>query len=201
MVDKTSEGLLMTVWSAKRRAKDQYDLTAQIYNELYGEEQEAKYVTAFSNLKCGIGGLVLDLGCGPGLLFWHFSKVTDQVVGVDLSRNLLLEAKHEAAKVRVRVSLVQADADHLPFVGELFDAVFAFTVLQNMPKPLETLKETRRVLKPEKQVVVSGLKKAFPLEEFKKILMASGFHIVSLEDDDTLRCYIAIIDKNRDLTR
>ena len=180
----------MTVWTTKRRAKNRYDLTAKLYDKLYAEEQEAKYKAAFQKLSNAPHGLVLDLGCGSGLLFKHLKGKAQSVVGVDLSRNLLLKAKQEAAGNNV--FLVQADADHLPFFGSLFGVLFAFTVLQNMPKPVETLKETRRVLKPEAHIVVSGLKKAFPLERFKRILKKAGFQHVSLTPDDSLKCYIAV---------
>ena len=67
---------------------------------------------------------------------------------------------------------MQADADHLPFKEEFFDVVFAFTVLQNMPKPSETLDELKRVAKVGGRVVVTGLKKAFPLNDSWMFLKA-----------------------------
>ena len=64
------------------------------------------------------------------------------VVGVDISRKLLLKAK-EQARAFPNVFVLQADADHLPFKDGFFDDVFAFTVLQNMPNPNETLSELK----------------------------------------------------------
>jgi ubiquinone/menaquinone biosynthesis C-methylase UbiE len=87
--------------------------------------------------------------------------------------------------------LVQADADHMPFKKNHFSVVFAFTVLQNMPKPLETLNEIKRVAKPEASIVVTGLKKAFSLEAFRTLLESAGLRLVSLEDADALKCYVA----------
>lgn len=127
--------------------------------------------------------------------FCHLGDKAQQVIGVDLSRNLLRKAQKEAAKASVKVSLVQADADFLPFVEGLFDTVFAFTVLQNMPEPLVMLSEAKRVMKPDAEFVVSGLKKAFPLGEFKKVLEKAGFNLVSVDDDDSLKCYIAIVSQ------
>jgi ubiquinone/menaquinone biosynthesis C-methylase UbiE len=197
MVDKTSEGLRMSGWTTKRRAKERYDLTAQMYDELYAEEQEAKYETAFCHLDSELNGLVLDLGCGSGLLFWHLGNRAQEIVGVDLSRNLLRKAQKEAAKVHVKVSLIQADADFLPFIEGLFGTIFAFTVLQNMPEPLETLREAKRVMKPDAEFVISGLKKAFPFEEFKRVLGKVGFSLVSVNDDDSLKCYVAVVSQFR----
>ena len=122
------------------------------------------------------------------------AKATDAaktVVGVDVSSRLLLQAKEHARKFR-NVNLVQADADHLPFISNYFNVVFAFTVLQNMPNPQETLSEIRRNATFDASVVVTGLKKAFPLEIFRRLLLDAGFRVVSLEDADPLKCYVAV---------
>jgi ubiquinone/menaquinone biosynthesis C-methylase UbiE len=70
--------------------------------------------------------------------------------------------------------------------------VFAFTVLQNMPKPLETINEVKRVAKPDASLVVTGLKKAFSLDAFKNLLQRACLRLVSLEDVDALKCYVAV---------
>jgi ubiquinone/menaquinone biosynthesis C-methylase UbiE len=110
---------------------------------------------------------------------------------VDISRILLSQAK-ESAGLFLNVHLVRADADNMPFKDGCFGLVFAFTVLQNMPKPLETLNEFKRVAKPDAPLVVTGLKKAFSLEAFRELLQNTGLQVVSLEDADVLKCYIAV---------
>ena len=114
------------------------------------------------------------------------------VVGVDVSRKLLLKAK-EQANASQNVFLVQADADHLPFSDDFFDPVFAFTVLQNMPEPSATLNELKRVAKCDGRVVVTGLKKAFSLGAFMDVLEGSGLRAVSFVDDESLNCYVAVL--------
>ena len=116
------------------------------------------------------------------------------VVGVDVSRKLLLKAK-EQAKVFPNVFVLQADADHLPFKDGFFGGVFAFTVLQNMPKPAETLDELKRVAKVGGGVVVTGLKKAFPLEKFMDVLEGSGLKLVAFVDDEAMNCYVAVFGR------
>ncbi len=88
---------------------------------------------------------------------------------------------------------MQADADHLPFKESGFDIVFAFTVLQNMPKPTETINELKRATKVDGRVVVTGLKKAFTLTNFMDLLESSGLTVVSFVDDENLKCYIAVL--------
>jgi ubiquinone/menaquinone biosynthesis C-methylase UbiE len=182
-------------WDQKRKMIRRYDLTAKMYDVRYAEEQELKYKTALKRLTAISKGSALDVGCGTGLLFKHVAAEAKTVVGVDISSKLLLQAKKSARDFR-NVHLVQADADHMPFTDDHFDVVFAFTVLQNMPKPLETLNEIKRVAKFEASIVVTGLKKTFSLEAFRTLLESAGLRLVSLEDADALKCYVATTVRN-----
>jgi ubiquinone/menaquinone biosynthesis C-methylase UbiE len=177
-------------WIQKRRVMRRYDATARSYDELYGEEQEAKYRKALEQVSVA-GSTVLDVGCGTGLLFSHIAGVAQAVVGVDVSCELLLRAKEHAVKLR-NVCLVRADADHLPFQNGFFSVAFVFTVLQNMPKPKETLGELKRVTKSDGSIVVTGLKKALSLSEFTCMLEDAGLMMVSFVDDAFLKCYVAV---------
>jgi len=168
-----------------------YDLTAEMYEMRYAEEQAVKYKAALERLNINCNRRVLDVGCGTGLLFSHVAAEAQTVVGVDVSGKLLHQAKERTRDFR-NVHLVQADADHLPFKAALFSTVFAFTVLQNMPKPLETLSEIKRNAERDASIVVTGLKKAVSLEAFKELLQSAGLQVVYLEDTDVVKCYVAV---------
>ena len=181
----------MTGWKDKRKVMQRYDLTAEMYEERYAGEQKAKYRKALENVNVA-DAVVLDVGCGSGLFFSQIATQADIVVGVDIARKLLFKAK-EQARTLSNVFVLQADADHLPFRAEFFDAVFAFTVLQNMPKPSETLDELKRVTKSNGRLVVTGLKKAFSLDGFMDVLEGSGLRVVSFVDNETVNCYVAVL--------
>jgi len=170
----------------------QYDATAKGYDELHGEEQNAKYQAALKNVNVA-GGVVLDVGCGSGLFFKEIADKAKLVVGVDISHNLSLLAK-EQTRGFTNVFVVQSDADHLPFVYGVFEGVFAFTVLQNMPQPLVSLVEWKRVAKKSGKVVVTALKKAIPLGTFMDLVEATGFRVVSFEDNEALKCYVSALE-------
>jgi ubiquinone/menaquinone biosynthesis C-methylase UbiE len=168
-----------------------YDVTAEMYDERYAEEQKAKYKIALENVNVA-DGAVLDVGCGSGLFFSQVASQADMVVGVDVSHKLLLKAK-ERASVFQNVFILEADADHLPFRDGFFDDVFAFTVFQNILKPAETLGEIKRVSKLGGRVVVTGLKKSFPLNIFMDVLEGGGLKSVSFVDDEAVNCYVAVL--------
>jgi ubiquinone/menaquinone biosynthesis C-methylase UbiE len=166
-----------------------YDLTVGMYDSRYAEEQEDKYHAALANV--APKGLILDVGCGTGLLFNYISPKAARLIGVDVSKGLLLRAR-ERTKTLGNVSLIQADADHLPFRDEEFNVVFAFTVLQNMPKPLDTVREIRRIAQVGAVVAVTGLKKTFSVEALVNFLRNAGLHVVSVEDDEKLKGYVTL---------
>jgi trans-aconitate 2-methyltransferase len=76
-----------------------------------------------SRLKLRGDERVLDAGCGTGRLTTELiaSLPHGRVIGVDLSRNMLVEARNHLRRSG-RVSLVAADLLHLPFDGA-FDGI------------------------------------------------------------------------------
>jgi malonyl-CoA O-methyltransferase len=181
----------LAAWKDKRKVMGRYDVTAESYDEQYGEEQKRKYSKALQNIEVG-GKALLDVGCGSGLFFREVAAKAELVVGVDVSRGLLLKAKVQA-KSFGNVFVVQADADNLPFKEGFFDGIFAFTVLQNMPKPALTLTELRWVAKTGGRVVVTGLKKAFGLDKFMDVVEGSTMQVAAFVEEEAVNCYIAVL--------
>ncbi|MDH7563842.1 MAG: class I SAM-dependent methyltransferase [Candidatus Bathyarchaeota archaeon] len=186
----------MAEWRRKRSIMRLYDASAGSYDGLYGEEQNAKIKAAMKHVRLGRKAFVLDLGCGTGRLFDHVAATGGTVIGVDLSKRTLTAAKNRCMSLH-NVSLILADADHLPFVEGVFSHVFALTVLQNMPNPLRTLEETERVAKENAVYAVTGLKKIFSKKQFLELLGNAGLSIVAFEDEESLKCHVAICRKKQ----
>lgn len=180
----------MKEWIRKRKVMCDYDLTAKMYDKRYAEEQNAKFEAALEHLKMERVNIVLDVGCGTGLLFIYVENKAKMVVGLDISRRILFQAKERARKLQ-NVHLVLADADRMPFRWNMFNYTFAFTLIQNMPNPLKTLNEIKRVTIFDAFIVITALKKVFSLNFFEKLLRKTGLKILSFKGE-TLRCYMAI---------
>jgi len=188
-----SEEFAMNEWDKKRRVAHRYDLTAHIYDMQYAEEQTAKIEAALEGLKIEKHSLVLDAGCGTGLLFDYVADKAETTVGLDISRKILLQAKKRVENFQ-GLFLILADADNMPLNGNIFSHVFAITLIQNMPNPAKTLNEIRRVAKDDAVIVITGMKKAFTLEEFEKLLHDAGFNVIALKDEG-LKCYVTVCTK------
>ena len=184
----------MAGWDKKREIMHRYDVTAHMYDMRYAEEQKAKIEAALRNLTIGKRDFVLDAGCGTGLLFGYVACRAEMIVGFDISKKTLLQAK-EHVKDFSNVHLMLADADNMPLKEGVFSHVFAFTLIQNMPDPVRTLNEANRIAKPEGAIVVTGLKSIFSRKSFEELLQNAGLKIVALEDED-LKCYVAVCTKS-----
>jgi len=184
----------MTEWRKKRQTMRHYNQSAKVYDTLYCEEQEAKIKTALTELNLKKENLILDAGCGTGLLFPRITKKVKLVVGIDISTRILKEAK-KRVKEYSNAAVITADTDYTPFPNDTFDTIFAITLLQNTPKPHQTLKEMKRVTKQNAPIVATGLKKAFSRKEFTQLLIEAGLKIKTLKLEENLKEYVATCTK------
>lgn len=175
----------------------QYDRSSHLYEVRYSKEQNLKITTILEKIALKKGDLMVDLGCGTGLLL---RKVEEKqgllAVGIDVSRNMLYSAKR-SLRDSSDVHLILADADTLPIKDSCFSHSFAITLLQNMPNLMSTLKEMKRVTASSALIVITGLKKCFSEESFINLL-----HNVKLNPkllgvgDNKLKCHIAVCVKS-----
>lgn len=79
------------------------------------------------------GKTILEVGCGVGRWSIRLARKGTNVIGIDLSREMLKHAKKQISKEKVtNVDLVVASAQNLPFVLEKFDNILSVTVLQHI---------------------------------------------------------------------
>ena len=95
-------------------------------------------------------GLVVDLGCGPGLFTLLAARTGRETLGIDLTPEMLRQARtnHRRFAPQSPVSFLAADAEHLPLPNESVAAVVSRYVICNLPHPEAALLEIKRVLKP-----------------------------------------------------
>lgn len=93
---------------------------------------------------------ILDIGCGPGTISAEFSLLTTsgKVTAIDLSDQVIqiARATHPTSKYP-NLEFGVGDSYRLHFPDNCFDIVYAHQVLQHLSRPIDALKEMRRVLK------------------------------------------------------
>lgn len=175
---------------AKKRVAKLYNLTAHLYDRRYREEQLLKYKAILSKVRLGEGLKIIDVGCGTGLLLKIVAEYVDLSIGVDSSINMLKKSLKRLGKKR-STGLVLADADNLPFKNHAFNVAFSITLIQNMPKPLQTLKETMRTLCIGGVATIATLKKFMDADSLRRLMFKAGFKDVYTWTEDSLADVIA----------
>jgi len=129
----------MTTSRSFDRAADYYDQTRDL------PEPVATYgIPALLNFIAS-NGKILDVGTGTGRISVPLLRLGADVIGVDLSLNMMAKLREKYPSPR----LAQADASRLPFRSQQFDAVLTMHVMHLVAPWREALREYCRVLKPE----------------------------------------------------
>jgi 2-polyprenyl-6-hydroxyphenyl methylase/3-demethylubiquinone-9 3-methyltransferase len=97
------------------------------------------------------GALLVDLGCGAGLLAPHAARLGYRHVGVDLvATSLRLAGEHGVLPVR-------GDVQRLPIADGVADAVSAGEILEHVPDMPAAVAEACRVLRPGGTLVLDTI--------------------------------------------
>jgi phosphatidylethanolamine/phosphatidyl-N-methylethanolamine N-methyltransferase len=131
-----------------------YARYSHVYDLIFKRWFYPRQQHVIQSLRIRPGQRVLDVGVGTGLslpLYPHHA----QVIGVDLSSNMLREAQKKIRKEQLpQVTLMEMDAGHLAFPDSAFDFVIAAFVISVVPDPVRVVAEIKRVSKPEGQIVL-----------------------------------------------
>jgi 2-polyprenyl-6-hydroxyphenyl methylase/3-demethylubiquinone-9 3-methyltransferase len=98
------------------------------------------------------GAVLVDLGCGGGLLGPHVAALGYRHVGVDLVASAL-----EQARDRAGVTPIRADVTRLPLADGCADAVSAGELLEHVTDLPGTVAEMCRILRPGGVVAIDTL--------------------------------------------
>lgn len=119
--------------------------------------------------------VILDVGCGRGVFIKACMKHKKFVIGVDIDPKILTQVE-----INIKGSLIQADANYLPFKDSSIDCAFFSHVIEHLEDPFPTLKEIYRVLSRKgifvvitptmhKHFYIPGHVHAYTKEELQKV--------------------------------
>lgn len=119
---------------------------------LFMKVRALTYRKVYRQIVSSIGGLekkiMLDIGCGTSEYHKWFVRDCGKFVGVDISTEMLKLCREDWGKA---IDVVAADALHLPFKDEAFDASMTFQALHHFPSWQKAFFEMVRTAK---QVIV-----------------------------------------------
>jgi ubiquinone/menaquinone biosynthesis C-methylase UbiE len=133
------------------------------------------------------GDLALDVATGTGNTAFALAPYVRRVIGLDLTREMLNEARRIAAERNVHnADWVIGDAAHLPFQDDMFDLYVVRAAPHHFPDVGAFLGEAFRVLKPDRDAAFIDCAPPLPargvLHEVE--LRRDPSHILSLTVDE-----------------
>lgn len=164
--------------------REKYEATCKGYDELYRAEQFEKYFVALRRVPPR--GVVLDAGCGTGLLieFLKLNGALGSIAGlvcVDYSGCMLsISAYRSQVLYRGRCLHVLGNIERLPLPDKAFDTVYSFTVLDLVDNLRGAVAELQRVSRGP--IVVSMLKKL----PYKDMLIDAGARLLGVTSKDVI---------------
>ncbi len=180
-------------------AREVYDHLAPQYDERWSHYTEATLRETLEHLNPAPGCRLLDLAAGTGSLATRLlpGRPDLKYVGLDLSKGMLDRGRARGAFGAV--PLIQATAERLPFASEQFDQIVCSSGFHHFPKPMESLAEACRVLRPGGRFVLvdwcddylscklcalylrwtdPSFVKSYTQAECQRMLQTSGFEVI-----------------------
>ncbi len=128
---------------ADLRFRSEYDYA------LFEYYRSAKVIAFLERHGAGVGGDVLDAGCGGGGMALSLAEEAASVVGIDIADRFADAGTRLAAERRVcNLRFAVADGQALPFRDRSFDLVLSHAVIEHVADAPRYLRECARVLRP-----------------------------------------------------
>lgn len=124
----------------------------------------------FDRLQLAADARVLELGCGPALLWrGNDDRIPSgwRIILSDFSSGMLEAARRVVARVDHGFEFAVVDATEIPFEAEQFDAVIANHMLYHVPDRELALSEIRRVLAPAGRLYAATIGRRHLLELYE----------------------------------
>jgi SAM-dependent methyltransferase len=140
------------------RVLDQFKLQADSYAALVNRRASNAGGPLLEHTRPQADDRVLDVGCGSGQLAVSLAPLVAHVTGVDLTPEMLQQAKALQEKAGVaNVEWMQADSMRLPVADGTFSLVISRSMLHHAADPQNTLAEMRRACAPQGRIAVLDL--------------------------------------------
>jgi ubiquinone/menaquinone biosynthesis C-methylase UbiE len=113
-----------------------------------GRREYAQWMSDVLRYSESGGHDVLDVGCGQGIDVYGYASSGARAVGIDLTPRHVELATMHLASMGQAATILEGDAEKMPFPADSFDLVSSNGVLHHTPDIAAALAECLRVLRP-----------------------------------------------------
>ena len=125
------------------------------YENVINNPSVKKYLFPFFTKELENFDIVLDYGCGAGVLMPIISTFSKEVHGFDIAVPFIDLAKKLIEEKNIKNAHAYTDTEfNEKFMENCFDVVFINDVLHHMENPHEAINDAFRLLKPEGKLIV-----------------------------------------------
>ncbi len=121
----------------------------------FGQERRLALIDRYAPLR---GKTILDVGCGLGTYVERFREFSDQVYGVDIEVERVVEGGKSVP------NLLAGAAEALPFADDSFDIISLHEVLEHVRDDRQAMRQAYRLLKPAGRIVIFVPNRLYPFE-------------------------------------
>jgi ubiquinone/menaquinone biosynthesis C-methylase UbiE len=124
----------------------------QTYLDYYDEFYDYKH--SIFEYERYVGKDVLEIGCGLGIDTIKFARIGSKVTAIDLSSTAVKSTRKLLEHYCLEADIRQMSAEHLDFLDQSFDVVYAYGVVMHVADVTATMDEIYRVLRPGGEALV-----------------------------------------------
>jgi SAM-dependent methyltransferase len=121
----------------------------------FGQDRRLALINRYAPLK---GRRILDVGCGIGTYVGRLRQFSDQVYGIDIERERIVEGSKRLP------NLLVAAAERPPFLAESFDVVLLHEVLEHVQDDRLVVANAHRLLASGGRMVIFAPNRLYPFE-------------------------------------
>jgi ubiquinone/menaquinone biosynthesis C-methylase UbiE len=148
-VDEESKRQIQQYWNDRAKTYDSDGIS-----EIQSEKQREAW---WSLLQKWIGEdqlTALDLGCGTGVISLLLAELGHDVLGIDLSSEMLDRARKKARSANLSIEFSTGDAEELLLLEDTYDLVTARWLIWTLPDPEKAIEEWKRVTRPGGRILL-----------------------------------------------
>lgn len=125
--------------------------------ELGGFVDKIETDLAFSLYKPDACAKILDVGCGTGNFSIKLAELGCEVVGIDVSQNMLDEANNKIKGKGLDIEFYKMDVNKMEFTDESFDGIYSMTSFEFLANPHNAYDDMHRVLKSNGHLLIGTI--------------------------------------------